>query len=297
VFQSGGINLIPIRGFGGTQAMLDQARAVAHTTAVVKDHYQFDYLMFNLGRAPLDELAVRRAIVRGIDGERLMRNLRGELHRAGSGDRLPGTFAYDPSIVQPGYDLAEAKRILDAAGWKQNGTYRMRNGKQLALEITTVAGTSLSERIGVQLQAALLALGIDATTKAYDYPLLLESAQSGGIWASGKFDITFYGWQPGLDDDHSYLFRCDTRPPNGENYSRLCDPAIDRDARLALDTTDRAVEAAADKRILRRIEDQADVMFLGFDREGWAWSSDLAGPKPTILGRMFWNIADWRFTR
>ncbi len=295
VFRSGELDLIEIRGFGGTQAMLDAARAVPQTTARVADHYLFNYFMFNTARAPLDELAVRRAIVRGVDGARLMTTLRGELNRPGSGDRFPGQFAYDASIQQAPYDLAAAKQILDAAGWKQNGAYRSRNGKTLGLEITTVAGNSLSERIGVQLQSALAELGIDASVKAYSYPVLLDPIQSGGIWASGKFDITFYGWQPGEDDDHSYLFRCDTRPPNGENYSRICDPAIDRDARIALETTDRSQEAAADKRILRRIEDQAYVMFLGFDREGFVWRNDLRGPQPSILGRMYWNAATWTF--
>ncbi len=295
-FRSGDLDVIEIRGFGGTQAMLNEARAVPHTTAKLADHYMFNYFMFNLARAPLDERAVRRAIVQGVDGERIMHDLRGDLNRPGSGDRLPGAFAYDASIRQTPYDLAAAKAILDAAGWKQSGAYRSRDGKKLALEITTVAGSSLSERIGVQMQSALRDLGIDAAVKAYDYAHLLNPIQDGGVWAGGKFDVTFYGWQPGDDDDHSYLFRCDTRPPNGENYSRLCDPAIDRDARFALTTVDRTAEAAADRRILRRIEDDADVMFLGFDREGTVWRDDLVGVKPTILGREFWNVADWRFT-
>lgn len=292
-FRSGSSDLIAIRGFGATQSALDQARAVAGTTTRLVDHYLFSYVMLNSARKPLDELAVRRAIVRGVDGGRIMRVLRGELNAPGTGDRLPGQFAYDPAIRQAPYDRAAAMAMLDAAGWRMQGNVRMRNGAPLALEITTVAGSSLSQQIGIQLQGALQQLGIVATLKPYPYTMLLESAQNGGIWASGKFDMTYYGWAPGADDDHSYLYRCDTRPPNGENYSRICDPQIDRQAAIALQTSDRATEAAADRAILRRIIDQSYLLFLGFDKEAYVFRTRLHGPDPSVLGRQFWNITSW----
>ena len=144
----------------------------------------------------------------------------------------------------------------------------------------------------MQLQGALTKLGIRSTIKNYNYNLLFAP---GGIFQSGRFDLTLYGWQPGEDADHSYLYRCDTRPPNGENYARICDPAIDRAAATEIATTDRRIERDADRAMLREIDAQSDMLFLGFDREALFAREGLAGIEPSVLGHHFWNIERWRY--
>ena len=293
LWQTGALDYLPVRGFAGSRTTLSGARGIAGAHEVASDHYQFNYVLFNVSRPPLAERAVREAIVRGVDRDGIERRVRGELYRPGDGDRLPGQFAYDPAIREAPYDPTAAARLLDAAGWKLHGGVRSRNGKPLSLEIVGVAGSPGSERFDVQLQAALAKLGIRAQVKTYLYPLLFAPAQSGGIFAGGRFDVTNYGWQPGEDADHSYLFRCDTRPPNGENYGRICDPALDRAAALELRSTDPTVQARADQDMLRRLDAQSDVLFLGFDREILFVRRGLAGLEPSVLGRHLWNIDRW----
>ncbi len=293
VFRSGGLDLFSITGLSGSAQSYATAKAVPHTVARANDKFDFDYVEFNVARAPLSELAVRRAIVQGVDRERIMTILAGELHRAGGTDRAPGSFAYDPAIQEPPFDLAAAKRTLDAAGWRQNGTYRTRGGTTLALEIAAPAGFPFFESFGVQMQSALRALGIDASLHLYPQSLLESPMQDGGILTGGKFDLTLSYWSPGNVNDHSYLFRCDERPPKGQNLSRVCDPAIDRDAAIELEATDPAREAAADRRIMRRVIDRAYTLYFGFERAGSVWRDDLHGIAPTPLGRTFWNAATW----
>jgi peptide/nickel transport system substrate-binding protein len=294
LWQSGALDAFPVRGFAGSRAVLDGARRVRDAREYLSDHYQFDYVMFNVARGPLRERAVREAIVRGVDRERIERDVRGELHRPGDGDRLPGQFAYDPSIRQAPYDPAGAARLLDAAGWRLRDGVRVRDGVPLALELVGPAGAAGAERFDVQFAAALQRLGIRTTIKTYQYNLLFAPASDGGILPSGRFDLELYGWQPGEDADHSYLFRCDTRPPNGENYSRICDPAIDREAAREIASTDPNVQARADQAILRELDAQSDLLFLGFDREALFVRTRIEGFTPSVLGHHFWNVADWR---
>ena len=293
-WQSGALDFLNVRGFAGSRAMLASARSVAGARSWLSDHYQFDYIMFNVSRGSMRERAVREAIVRGVDRERIERDVRGELHRPGDGDRLPGQFAYDATIREAPYDPVGAARLLDAAGWHKHGAFRERNGVPLTLEIVGPAGSSGSERLQVQLQAELTKLGIRTQIKTYQYNLLFAQ---GGILQSGRFDLAFYGWQPGEDADHSYLFRCDTRPPNGENYARICDPTIDRAAAIELGTTDRAIEARADRDMLRELDKQSDLLFLGFDREALFARANVRGVEPSVLGHHFWNIERWSFSR
>lgn len=250
--------------------------------------------MFQTARGPLRERAVREAVVRGVDGERIQQIVRGELQRAGEGDRLPGQFAFDPSIRQATYDPQEAMRLLDSAGWRRvAGGIRRKNGVELALEIVGPTGGSSAERFNVQLQAALARLGIRTTVKTYQYALLFAPAQNGGIYANGKFDLAFYG--AGEDADHSYLFRCDTRPPAGENYGRICDPAIDRAAERELTATDPREQDRSDREILRKLDVQSDQLWLGFDREALFATERLHGVRPSVLGHHFWNVERWYF--
>jgi peptide/nickel transport system substrate-binding protein len=293
LWQAGALDYLPVRGFSANRAMLAGARGVAGGVEKRSEHYQFNYLMFQVSRGPLRERAVREAIVRGVDGVGLENRVRGELNRPGQGDRLPGQFAYDSTIRQAPYDPAAARRLLDRANWHLQGGYRTRNGVPLAVEIVGAAGSGGSERLDVQLQAELTKLGIRSTIKTYQYNLLFASAQDGGIFAGGHFDLTAYGWQPGEDADHSYLFRCDTRPPNGENYGRICDPVIDRAAATEIESSDTAVQARADRAILRELDAQSDVLFLGFDREILFTRAGLRGLEPSVLGHHFWNVDRW----
>ena len=297
LWQSGALDFFPVRGFAGSRALLVGARSVTGAREYRSDHYQFDYLMFNVARGPLRDAAVRAALVRGIDGERIEREVRGELHRSGDGDRLPGQFAYDPSIHQAPYDPAEAARLLDAAGWTLRDGLRRKNGSPLSLDIVGPAVSSGGERIDVLLQAQLLQLGIRSDIKTYQYNLLFAPAQAGGIYASGRFDLALYGWQPGEDADHSYLFRCATRPPNGENYGRICDPAIDRAADTEIAATDPAVAERADRAMLRVLDERSDLKFLGFDREILFARRGLTGVAPSVLGGQYWNLDRWSWKR
>ena len=163
--------------------MLAGARSVAGATEWRSDHYQFDYVMFQVARGPLRERAVREAIVAGVDRDGIEDRVRGALHRPGDGDRLPGQFAYDPSIREAAYDPTRAARLLDAAGWRVQHGVRVRGGVPLALDIVGAAGSAGSERLDVQLQAALAKLGIRSQIKNYQYNLLFAPASEGGIFA------------------------------------------------------------------------------------------------------------------
>ena len=298
LWQTGDLDFLPVRGFSGSRTMLQGARSVADARRYLSDHYQFNYVLFNTARGPLRERNVREAVVRGVDRDDLERKVRGELYRPGDGDRLPGQFAYDPSIRQAPYDPAAAALLLDRAGWRTApGGVRRRRGAPLELALVVPTGLDGTERLALQLQAQLVKLGIRAPIKSYQYNLLFAPAQQGGIYAGGKFDLAFYGWQPGEDADHSYLFRCATRPPNGENYGRICDPLIDAAAAREIAATDPAVQARADRDMLRELDAQADLLFLGFDREALFVRAGLHGFEPSVLGHHFWNSERWAWAQ
>jgi peptide/nickel transport system substrate-binding protein len=295
LWKAGSLDFVPARVQSG-RSFLDAVRTRRDARVVLKPHYEFDFVLLNLAHPPLDDVRVRRALAMGIDRKRIMRDLNGELWVDGDSDRLPGQFAYDPSIVQPRYDPAAAGRLLDEAGWRlgADGT-RHKNGRALSLELVATAESKTTERFDLFVQQDLAKLGARAELKSYNYNLIWASKLENGIFQNGRFDLSYSGWQPNGVADHSYLFRCGTRPPNGDNYGSICDQVIERAARAELDATDPAVEAAADRALTRRLVDQTDVIFLGFNQEAVAYSENLEGVDPSVTGQHLWNVWAWRW--
>jgi peptide/nickel transport system substrate-binding protein len=295
LWKGGSLDLVIGRVQLGRQ-FLDALRTRRDAHVVMQPHNEFDFVMFNLAHPPLDDPRVRRAIAQGIDRTRIMRDLNGELWANGESDRLPGQFAYDAAIVQPRYDPAAAARLLDAAGWLRSpdGT-RRKHGKTLALDFVATTESKTTGRFGLFVQQDLRTLGVPVELRSYNYNQIWATRAEKGIFQTGRFDLAFSGWQPNDVADHSYLFRCDTRPPNGDNMGGICDPAIDRAARDELGATDPAREAAADRAIARRLVAQTDVIFLGFNQEAVAYRDGLLGIAPAMSGQHLWNAWSWRW--
>jgi peptide/nickel transport system substrate-binding protein len=278
------------------RGFLDALRTRPDVHVVMQPHNEFDFVMFNLAHPPLDDARVRRAIAQAIDRTRIMRDLNGELWVNGESDRLPGQFAYDATLVQPRYDPAAAARLLDAAGWRRSpdGT-RRKDGKVLTLDFVATTESKTTGRFGLFAQQDLRKLGVTVELRSYNYNQIWATRAEKGIFQTGRFDLAYSGWQPNDVADHSYLFRCDTRPPNGDNMGGICDPAIDRAARDELGATDPVREAAADRAIARRLVAQTDVIFLGFNQEAVAYRDGLEGIAPAMSGQHLWNAWTWRW--
>jgi peptide/nickel transport system substrate-binding protein len=294
LWQTGKLDLVIARVQQG-RAFFDAVRAVPGTHVVLQPHNEFDFLLFNSTHPPLDDARVRRALVQAIDRDRIMHDLEGELHLAGDTDRLPGSFGYDSSLVQPRYDAAAAARALDAAGWRLKDGIRTRNGRPLALDFIATTESPTTGRFGLFVQQDLAKLGIRTTLKSYGYNVIWAPAAQHGIYQDGRFDLAFSGWQPNAVADHSYLFRCDTRPPNGDNFGRICDPVVDAAARAELGTVDPLREAAGDRALTHRLIERSDLLFLGFTQEGVAYRDGLTGIVPSVTGQHLWNAWAWHW--
>jgi peptide/nickel transport system substrate-binding protein len=296
LFKTGALDVILALTATG-RSYLDAMRIVPGTYTILKPHNEFDFVIFNTARAPLDDVRVRRALVLGIDRNRIMHSLEGDLWAPGDGDRLPGQFAFDATLRQPRYDPAAAGRELDAAGWRLVDGIRVKSGRPLVLDAVSTTESTANTRFDVLVQQDLKRLGVGTNLKAYAYNIVWASAAEGGINKTGRFNLEYSGWQPGSVDDHSYLFLCAKRPPNGDNFAGICDPVIEAAARKELDSPDPRRQAAGDRAITRRLVEQSDLLFLGFTRDGVGVRDEVTGVTPSITGMHLWNVWEWRRKR
>lgn len=179
------------------------------------------FLMFNMAKAPMDDVRVRRAVAHAIDLDEYFRV---------SGDdpawRADGPFSASSKWYQatdfPRYDVAEAKRLVDE--------YEAEKGPAKLTVMTT--DTPDSRAIGQSFADMLNAIGIETQPLSYEQTEFITK----GLF--GQYDIAYWRQfgSPDPDGDYHWWISSNAVPPGegrlGLNFARLQDPEID----AALDT-------------------------------------------------------------
>ena len=251
----------------------------------------FRHLELNTAKPALHDVRVRRAIAEAVDWDAINRTVyRGYNVRATS-DIFPQSWAA-PRIPPFRYDVADAERLLAAAGWRTGSDgIRRRDGTSLALTIST--GTNKAQNIEAeeQVQQRLHVVGIELTIK--NYPVSLLFAQNGPLYG-GTYDLSWSLETNGPEPDNRSNWSSAFIPPHGENTARLDDPVVDATSNAALRTFDRAKRKALYQREEERLHELVPAVFLYWEDEYVAVNSDLRGYAPAPYIANSWNSWEWR---
>ncbi|GAA4504798.1 ABC transporter family substrate-binding protein [Nonomuraea ferruginea] len=151
----------------------DYARARSATGAQVRLAAGPDFRHFTLNGSSekLRDVRVRQAIQLGVDRMSIARSdLQGLDWPAtplGNHFFMPTQEGYRDNAGSFGaYDPERAKRLLDEAGWKLDGTVRKKAGDPLDLRFVVPAGSQLSKSEGELAQSMLAKIGVKLTIQA-----------------------------------------------------------------------------------------------------------------------------------
>jgi peptide/nickel transport system substrate-binding protein len=150
---------------------------------------------FTFNGAPgsiLADKALRLAIAKGIDTQTIakvtQRGLVNEPVSLKNHVYIAGQQGYQDNSTIIAYDPEQAKRELDALGWKLNGQFREKNGRQLIIR-DLLYNTQLSRQFGLMAQHSLSQVGVK---------LELDAKASKGFFTDyvnvGAFDMAQFGW-------------------------------------------------------------------------------------------------------
>jgi len=250
----------------------------------------FTFLAFNLRHAPLDDVRVRRAIAMAVDRKSYFDYFQYGIGSVAEADQPPFLWSFDPQVRAPSFDPAAAQRELDAAGWRTSPSgYRAKNGQPLALSFAYSTDQADAIRYAPQFQQAMRRIGVQIIIKPFPYNIFYAQAAAGGILGAGKYDIAFAGWVGGIDPDDASLWMCDQFPPNGYNWSFLCDPRIDAQERIALRNYDRATRRRAYWRIQQLLVEDVPVVFLTWSDYIYGMRTRVHNFYPTATYSDAWN--------
>ena len=82
-------------------------------------------------------------------------------------------------------------------------------------------------------------------------------------------------------------------PPAGWNIYHFCSRELDDAERIALSTYDRAIRAAAYRRIQRIVSEQLPFIVLWYEVQLAAINTDFHGYRPAQAVTPFWNVWQW----
>jgi peptide/nickel transport system substrate-binding protein len=253
----------------------------------------------NQAHPALLDQRVRQAIALAIDKETITREvlLSQTKPAVNYWDNTPYT---DPSLSPWPYDPARANQLLDEAGWidsNGNGT-RDQAGFELVLSYGT---TDRPDRLEAQqrfiAQLAQVGIGIEP----HDYPLetLLLGYNQGGPAVNGQLDIWQYASVTSFPDPDTPEWLCSQIPafgnPDGENWTRVCDPELDRLFQEQITQVDLAQRQATFQQISRIIYDQVYMLGIWQDPDLWGLSSSLQNVRISGV-TPFFNIREWELT-
>ncbi|WP_181408214.1 ABC transporter substrate-binding protein [Pararhizobium mangrovi] len=176
------------------------------------------FLEFDYKKPPFNDHDFRDALSYAIDRESVLAAAYGGNGKIALGPLSRGIPGYDDSVAQKygtPYDPEKAKSLLDAAGWKEDGGVRAKDGKKAQFSVLSYAG-STTERALAVIQANFADVGVKVDVSTSDwgsfYPRLLKPT-----W---DMDLNRWTWpDPNV---MSQLFRSP-----GHRQLLRADPSID----------------------------------------------------------------------
>jgi peptide/nickel transport system substrate-binding protein len=226
-----------------------------------------DYLQLRISRPPFSDPRARLAVHLGVDRDALVREVLGGRGRAANQLVGPAVFGFDPSLPPLGRDVAEARRLLAAAGYA--------GGLELDLEFR-------QGRRVTALVAQLAEIGVRARPRPQAYAELVTRL------AADEVDMYYGGAMAGTGDasdllDNLLHSRTADRSLGENNSIGYRNPVLDGLIESAARQGARAERRATLQRCLRLALDELPLVPLVVPedvygvREGIEWRPRLDG--------------------
>lgn len=185
----------------------------------------YNCILWNEHNPVLADKTVRRALAMSYDRQRIIDALYHGAARPMTGPFPPDQWANDPSVKPIPFDPAGARRMLEAAGWKDTDGDGIleRGGRKLSFEILYPAGDTIGTAQSQIFQAALRPVGVEMRIRTMDGAAFFDRIMRGE-----GFDAAMMAWSLDPDPDVYPLFDSKQLPPAGLNIVHYSNPQADR---------------------------------------------------------------------
>jgi len=194
----------------------------------------YNYVGWNQLRPQFQDKGVRRALTLLLNREEILGTIFYGLGKVVSGNFFVEAPEYDTEIAPWPFDPAQAKTLLDAAGWRDTDGdgIRDKDGAAFEFELLIRAASPEYEAIATVFQEELKRAGIRISIRPLEWATFLESVDG------RNFDAVILGWSGPIIEGDPYQVWHSSQAEKGSNFVNFRNDEADRimeQARLEFD--------------------------------------------------------------
>jgi peptide/nickel transport system substrate-binding protein len=193
----------------------------------------YQYIGVNLRDPILRDVRVRQALAYAVDRDAIVNYLRRGLATPAVGMMPPIAWAFEPDVFRFTHDPAQAKRLLDEAGYPDPDGDGPATRFTLSMKVQSIEFSRLQS---VVIQQSLQDVGIGLDIRMYEFATLYADV------LKGNFQLYTLQWTGGFAADPDILrraFHSQQTPPSGFNRGYFNNPHVDALIDRATVSTDR----------------------------------------------------------
>lgn len=203
--------------------------------------FGYSFLAFNFKNKLFQDRKVRQALSYAIDKEGLVKGVLFGQGKPTVGPYKPGTWVYNNSIVDYGYNPEKASALLEKSGWHKNKKGILeKDGIPFKFTILTNQGNEERIKTATIIQSQLKDIGIQVTIRTVEWAAFIKEFLN-----KGRFDALILGWNILQDPDISTVWHSSRAVEGGLNFIHYINPELDKWLERGRNTLDMDVRKEA----------------------------------------------------
>lgn len=217
------------------------------------------YLLLNTNNPILKDQKVRKALQAGTDTASLRKSLGGDVLPLDTPILENHSTAADLPHLPPA-DIARSQALLDEAGWKMSGSYRVKDGQQLSLTITTTKNSEYEKAISV-IESQWRKLGVKVENKIVDTSSVASTFVQDTLQGR-NFDVLLYELAIGADPDVYAYWHSSQVGQTGYNFTGYSNKSVDASLASARSRLEPELRNAKYKQFVKQWQEDAPGIAL-----------------------------------
>lgn len=259
----------------------------------------WEHIDINLAVQSLQDIRVRRALAHGFNREQLSASVYGSDVAVWHSWIAPDSWAYGgEAVTRYEYDVAQARALLDEAGYKDtngDGVRETPTGEPWSLTLLTSEQTPIRQAISTAFVADMARIGVAITLETLSTQELYS--QDGPLFQR-KFELVLFGWLRTVEPNGAVLWSCAAIPNKingytGDNFTGWCMDTADAAIRTANTTLDRTARQAAYAEHQRLFTQEVPIIPVLARQTTVLVGPTVRGVEPDTFAPTTWNLNRW----
>lgn len=218
----------------------------------------YNFISWNCRSPWFSDRRVRNAMTLLFDRESVNTKMFSGYARLVSGPFYINSWAYDKTVKPLPFDPAQARVLLDEAGWKDtnNDGVREKDGKKFQFELLIISGSNTAAQFSQLLQEECGKSGVKVNIRQIEGSTFFDRIDK------GDFDAAMLGWRLDFDPDVYDTFHSSMTPPRGLNHGFYKNTQVDSLLVLGRREFDQNKRAAIYHQVHRLIAEDQPYTFI-----------------------------------